>query len=134
MYENALERPVNVLAGMSVRLCAVRKFISDTRSSTDSKINHVTLASTLNSLDDDLTTWSSNLRREYDYDTAPSSRPSKGTNRDHYHIYASHWIAIVWNKYRSMRILTLETLIGVLQRPATGFDTILAGRNDRWLT
>jgi hypothetical protein len=68
------------------------------------------VSSALN-IDAKLVTWAATLPPQYAYDIISISEPSEEIFTDHYHVYRSLWIAVIWNNYRCIRILVNELLL-----------------------
>jgi hypothetical protein len=51
------------------------------------------------------------LPPQYAYDIEFISEPTEEIFTDHYHLYHSLWIAMIWNNYRSIRVLVNELLL-----------------------
>ncbi|TKA71325.1 hypothetical protein B0A49_05369 [Cryomyces minteri] len=91
------------------KLCSLRSIEMDQASQTDGKNVIMTLA---HSVDADLQGWVEQLPLEYAY----SIRTCRSSNAvlsesGQYHVYPNIWTLIIWNTYRSARLLTNEILM-----------------------
>jgi hypothetical protein len=97
---------------------------SDIRSSMSSfsdYANSETIIPALLALDAEYADWASTCPPQFIYSTVNLTERSDEVFSDHYHVYASIWMAKIWNGYRCVRILINELLVDqlnhLLKRP-----------------
>jgi hypothetical protein len=118
-YETGEEKPVNLLAEIYFRVCALRALAKDS----DYVDSPQTLISAL-LLDDELDEWSRKLTGRLTYDLVPFEGQSEDACSDLIHNYQSPIIANMWNAYRAARLLMIRLALKSMARlpPSAGQD------------
>lgn len=93
-------------------LCSLRK------DEKEQKIDASTMIGLAASIDANLAGWVNNLPWEYSYMTRTKGR-AEYLFCGYYHVYTSARKALVWNSYRSARILVNETILNLLASEST---------------
>lgn len=119
------EAAVSELSDIVARFCSIRALyrpqitLADTTPDPEQGPESELLLSAILDIDAAFASWASDLPPQFDYTRTISDASSLGFYSDHYDMYESRFIAMVWNNYRCVRILAHEMILQLLRAPSS---------------